>query len=142
MAKKRSEKSKYPSRYSPSGWVSFHQYITELVCEKKAQADNKDLPIKFWELKEWSAYYKYQATLAASLAKKYTEESIIKAIKECFKLTSLRSPVLISMIEKNEKTTPKTTDKPLEYEFKENVEFKEVKRKTKLSKLKDLDLDG
>ena len=52
MAKKRTEKSKYPSRYSPNGWVHSAQYITELICEKKAKTEGKELPIKIWELKE------------------------------------------------------------------------------------------
>ncbi len=143
MSKKRTEKNKYPSRYSPSGWVSFTQYITELVCEKKALSEGKDLPIKFWEIKEWNSYYKYQITLAAKLAKTYSETAIIKAINECYKLTSLRSPILKSIIEKNEKAiSNQPEEKPLEYEFKEDAVFKEVKRKTNLSKLKDLDLDG
>jgi chorismate-pyruvate lyase len=49
MAKNRTNKSRYPSRYSPNGWVSAPQYITELVCEKKAQKEKKELPMKFWE---------------------------------------------------------------------------------------------
>ena len=44
MTKKRTNKSQYPSRYSPGGWVSAPQYITELICEKKAQKDQKELP--------------------------------------------------------------------------------------------------
>ena len=75
MSKNRTEKSKYPSRYSPQGWVSAAQYITEVICEKKAQKDKKDLPIKFWEIKEWKSYYRYQITLANKLVKEFGEES-------------------------------------------------------------------
>jgi len=53
MAKKQTQKSKYPSRYSPNGWVHAAQYVTELICEKKAKTEGKELPLKFWELKEW-----------------------------------------------------------------------------------------
>ena len=49
MAKKRTQKSRYPSRYSPDGWVHAAQYITELICEKKAKADKiGELPLKLW----------------------------------------------------------------------------------------------
>ena len=79
MAKNTTEKSRYPSRYSPEGWVSASQYITELICEKKARTDKKELPIKFWEIKEWCKYYKYQITLANKLIKSHGEDVVIAA---------------------------------------------------------------
>ena len=59
MAKNSSNKSRYPSRYSPGGWVSAPQYVTELICESKARQDKKDLPRKFWEDKDWEKYFKH-----------------------------------------------------------------------------------
>lgn len=105
MTSNRSDKSKYPSRYSPDKWVSSYQYITELICEKKAQQDGKELPIKFWEIKEWRNFYRYQITLAASLVKKYGEESVIAALKDrrCYRTYSLRAPFLKPIIEEHHK---------------------------------------
>ena len=105
MTKKRTNKSQYPSRYSPGGWVSAPQYITEFICEKKAQKDRKELPIKFWEIKEWRSYYRYQITLANKLLKEFTATAIIAALKDkrCWKTYSLRAPMLYGIIEEKEK---------------------------------------
>ena len=104
MSKQRSDKSKYPSRYSPDGWVSAPQYITEFVCEKKARTENKELPIKFWEIKEWRKYFRYQITLANKLLKDFPEEAVIAALKDnrCWKTYSLRSPFLQGIIKEKE----------------------------------------
>ena len=42
--------SKYPSRYSDGKKVTAAQYITELICEKRAVKDKKELPNNFWKL--------------------------------------------------------------------------------------------
>ena len=143
MAKNRSEKSRYPSRYSPGGWVSASQYITELVCEKKAQREKKELPIKFWENKEWSKYYKYQITLANKLIKKYGEEPIVAARrdKRCWSTYSLRSPFLEKIIQEK---AEQVVERPASAEYNIN-DSEEVKHKTNnnkksiISKLRDLD---
>ena len=143
MAKNRSEKSRYPSRYSPGGWVSASQYITELVCEKKAQREKKELPIKFWENKEWSKYYKYQITLANKLIKKYGEEPIVAALrdKRCWSTYSLRSPFLEKIIQVK---AEQVVERPASAEYNIN-DSEEVKHKTNnnkksiISKLRDLD---
>ena len=105
MANNRSDKSSYPSRYSPEGWVSPYQYITELICEKKAHQDRKELPIKFWEIKEWKSFYRYQITLATSLVKKYGAEAVIAALNDrrCYKTYSLSAPFLKPIIEEHYK---------------------------------------
>ena len=143
MAKNRSEKSRYPSRYSPGGWGSASQYITELVCEKKAQREKKELPIKFWENKEWSKYYKYQITLANKLIKKYGEEPIVAALrdKRCWSTYSLRSPFLEKIIQEK---AEQVVERPASAEYNIN-DSEEVKHKTNnnkksiISKLRDLD---
>ena len=89
MAKKRTAKSKYPSRYSPNGWVTGPQYILEIICERKAKREGIDLPIKFWNLPVWAQYYKSQLRACHKLVKKYNEKAIIKMItknKTCFSL--------------------------------------------------------
>jgi hypothetical protein len=101
MGKKRTEKNCYPSRYSPHGYVHAAQYITELICEKKAKTEGKELPLKFWELKEWLKFYRYQITLANKLIKQYGEHVVISALndKRMWKCYSLRSPFLKNVME-------------------------------------------
>lgn len=143
MAKNRTEKSRYPSRYSPEGWVSASQYITELICEKKARTDKKELPIKFWEIKEWCKYYKYQITLANKLIKAHGEDVVIAALKDdrCWSTYSLRAPRLKQVIEEKEKEKverPQNT----EYNIKDSEEVKHKtnnNKKSIISKLRDLD---
>mgnify|MGYP003136186275 FL=1 len=144
MAKKRTEKSKYPSRYSPNGWVHAAQYITELICEKKAQIDKKELPLKFWELKEWLKFYRYQITLANKLIKEYGEHVIISALrdKRTWKTYSLRSPFLKNVIEeyKNKQELAMKIAKEVEYDFSEKKTFESSnKKKSIISKLRDLE---
>ena len=142
MTKKRSDKSKYPSRYSPDGWVSAPQYITEFVCEKKARTENKDLPIKFWEIKEWRNYFRYQITLANKLLKDFPEEAVIAALKDnrCWKTYSLRSPFLHDIIKEKEDLIK--TRGSVDYDL---VETEQIRHKTNnnqksiISKLRDLD---
>jgi hypothetical protein len=145
MTKNRSDKSNYPSRYSPQGWVSSYQYITELICEKKAQQDGKELPIKFWEIKEWRSFYRYQITLATSLVKEYGEEAVIAALKDrrCYKTYSLRAPFLKPIIEEHKKTQEKSKSidaEDLSYNFDSKESFSSNNQKRSLlSDLEDLE---
>jgi hypothetical protein len=143
MAKNPSDKSRYPSRYSPGGWVSAPQYITELVCESKARKEKKDLPRKFWEDKDWEKYFKYQITLANRLIKDFGEEVVIAALKDnrCWSTYSLRSPFLIRIIEEK-KASYVVQPKDTEYNIKESEEIKHNtnnEQKSIISKLRDLD---
>ena len=143
MANSRTEKSPYPSRYSPAGWVSGSQYITELICEKKARRENKDLPRKFWEDKDWEKYFKYQITLASQLIKKFGEEAVIAALKDnrCWSTYSLRSPFLVPVIEEKKKEI--SDNRPeAEYNIKDEEEVthrSSNNKKSIISKLRDLD---
>jgi hypothetical protein len=101
MAKEQSEKNCYPSRYSPGGWVRSDQYIIELICEKKARHDNKDLPIQFWKEKEWAAFFRSQLRKCKSLLNSYSSEAIIKGLqdKRSWKIYSLYAPWLLDIID-------------------------------------------
>lgn len=74
-------KNKYPSIFSPGKMVAGHQLIVEIVCKNRASHLKRDLPIKFWELPEWLSYYKSQLRKCSSLLQKYSEEAIIRAVK-------------------------------------------------------------
>lgn len=139
-------KKKYPSRYSPQAKVHNAQYITELICEKKAKVDGKELPIKFWELDEWLKFYKYQIMLANKLLKKYHEYSIIGALhdKRMWKTYSLRSPFLEAVIKEYEKkkVAAEKIEKQVDYHFHTTSKAtfdSNNNKKSIVSKLKDLE---
>lgn len=94
MAKQRTEKSKYPSRYSPNGFVTAAQWVVEFVCEKKAKREKKDLPIQFWKIPEWQTFYRSQVNTANSLIKKHGEKAVIAALRnpKTAWMYSLRAP--------------------------------------------------
>ena len=100
MSKKRTEKSRYPSKYSPGDWVTSAQYIIELVCEKKAESEQTRLPVKFWNLPKWQNYFKIQLRKCHSLLKKYDEKAIIRALnsQEGKRIYSLHAPWLEGII--------------------------------------------
>jgi len=135
---------KYPSKYSNGKTVSAAQYITELICENKAKIDNKDLHYKFWSNKDWAGYYKNQIATANKLLGKYTDTAIIKAIHndKAKKVYSLRSPVLLKIIEEEEKKLSRV-NKKLTKELERKTEVKFNKTQTNknhiISKLKDID---
>lgn len=103
MADHQTEKSRYPSRYSPEGFVTAAQYIIELLCENKAKKyGTGELPIHFWRLEEWAAYFKSQMRAVHGLLKKYPEKAIIAAIKKKRHFT-LRPKFVIKDIENEAK---------------------------------------
>lgn len=82
MAKQRSKKSTYPSRYG-GGHVTIAQYITEFLCENIAKAKGKELPPQFWEQDEWAKLFKLQIVLLnRQLIKKYHPRAIVKCLKD------------------------------------------------------------
>lgn len=135
---------KYPSKYSNGKTVSAAQYITELICEKKAIIDKKDLYYRFWTNKEWSQFYKNQIASANKLLIKYSEIAIIRALSnaKASKIYSLRAPYLISIIMDEQKKLDQE-NKILTKNIlrKDEVRYKDSNGSNKgiLSKLKDID---
>ena len=114
MAKERTKKSSYASRYSPDGYVTAAQLITEICCEKKAWSEKKELPLKFWELEEWAKFYRNQIASANKLLKKYAAEAILQALRDKRTKTtySLRANWLIPIIEEYQKKVDLAASKP------------------------------
>lgn len=134
---------KYPSKYSNGKEVSAAQYITELICEKKAKKDSRDLHYRFWVNKEWEKYYRDQIASAHKLLKKYPEVAIIRALNnpQTSKIYSLRAPHLPPIIEQEvKKLESQNTDISINTERKTNISFG-VSNKSRniISKLKDLE---
>jgi len=136
-------KAKYPSRYSNGKEVSAAQYITELICEHRAQLNRMDLHYRFWVTKEWSVYYRNQIGSANKLLQKYHPKAIIKALNDTrsAKIYSLRAPHLISIIEQYQQAVEQeNTDLLTEYDRKDNIEHRKLKNKPNIiSKLRDLE---
>lgn len=82
MAKERSAKSCYPSRYG-GGSVTIAQYITEFLCENIAKANKKDLPTQFWEQEEWAKLFKAQIVLLNRKILPFIHpRAVVKALKD------------------------------------------------------------
>jgi len=135
---------KYPSKYSNGKFVSAAQYITELICEKKAKKDKKDLHYKFWVTKEWSTYYRNQIASAYVLLKQYDDVAIIRALNnpQSEKIYSLRAPFLVPIIEK-EALILKNQNRNLSInlERKDNIQYNRNTKNSSniLSKLRKLE---
>lgn len=140
MAKDRTEKSKYHSRYAES-FVAPAQYICELVCEHKATFLKKELPIRFWQLKEWAAYFRSQINTAHKLLKQYDEKAIIRALNnpKSKKTYSLRSPFLLPIIEEEQKRVLVEKAAVPKEIIEADVNIKPRERIDPLAKLKELD---
>lgn len=135
---------KFISRYSNNKEVSAAQYIVELICEKKARLDKKDLHYRFWLTKEWASYYRNQIATAHKLVKKYNPVAIVKALQDnkTAKTYSLRAPFLKSIIEQHQKILDsqnkefsKSIDRSKDKKYKQNKSTS----KHILSKLEDID---
>jgi hypothetical protein len=134
---------KYLSKYSNGKTVSPAQFITEIICERKAQTSKQDLHYRFWIEKTWASFYRNQIGSANKLLKKYPAKAIIRALNtdQGRKIYSLRAPHLPAMIENQEQIIQQeNTDLTLNIERKENISFgSKNQSKNIISKLKDLD---
>lgn len=135
---------KFISRYSNNKEVSAAQYIVELICEKKAKLDKKDLHYRFWLTKEWASYYRNQIATAHKLVKIYSPIAIVKALHDSKTANtySLRAPFLKSIIEEHQKILDsqnkefsKNIDRSNQKTYKKNTD----KSSHILSKLEDID---
>tara|TARA_R110002020_G_scaffold162955_3_gene348899 strand:+ start:4314 stop:4733 length:420 start_codon:yes stop_codon:yes gene_type:complete len=129
--------TKYPSRYSNDKKVTAAQYLAELMCERQAQKNKKELPKQFWNLPHWSKKFKSQLFAAYGLLKLYDEAAIIKAVKskEARNIYSLRAPTLDDIIKEHQhrlqldKSKPKDISivrkdvnaKPRQYRVEDNI---------------------
>lgn len=135
---------KYPSRYSNEKFVSAAQYITEMICEKKAKIDKEDLHHRFWTNKKWSSFFRNQIATANKLVSKYGEKAVIRALKnpKTERMYSLRAPYLLPIIEQEAEIVSKENSALTKnLERKENVSHRQSGNNPKniLSKLEDID---
>lgn len=133
----------YPSKYSNGKSVSAAQYITELICEKKAKLDKKDLHYRFWVSPEWEKFYRNQISSAHKLLKKYSDTAVIRALKNARteRIFSLRAPHLPPIIEHEQQLLDAENQTlSLKINRKDNISFSKTSNKPNIiSKLKDLE---
>jgi hypothetical protein len=137
---------KFVSRYSNGKEVTAAQYITELICEKKAKLNKEDLHYRFWVTKKWATFYRNQIATANKLTQKYDAIAIVRALNntKTKNMYSLRAPFFIQVIEEEEKKlNAQNTEMTQNIERKENKKFLKAafhpKKKSIISKLKELD---
>lgn len=137
---------KYPSKYSNGKFVSPAQYITELICERKAKKDGEDLHFKFWTSKKWSKFFRDQIASAHKLIDKHSHKAVIMALhtKQGQNIYSLRAPHLPSMIEEQQwvldsqnETLTKNIDRKSDKTFGQASNISQ--KNNIISKLKGLD---
>jgi hypothetical protein len=134
---------KFPSKYSNGKNVSAAQYIAEIVCERVAKKQNKDLHYRFWVNDEWAKEYKGQLAASYKLLKQYDAKAIINALQTPSgrKIYSLRAPHLSAMIDKEQKildSQPELQVKKIDRHLL-NKGKTEVKPSNILDKLRDID---
>lgn len=137
---------RYPSRYSNGKDVSAAQYITEIICEKKANKEKKDLHYRFWTNKYWAAYYRNQIGSANKLLQKYSAKAIVAALnsEKAKNIYSLRAPHLLAIIEESElqlksqnNTISITIDRKTDKKFIKSKNITNI-----ISKLEEIDNDS
>lgn len=137
-------KNKYISKYSNNKPVSAAQYITELICERKAIKDKKDLHYRFWLSKEWASFFRNQIGSAHKLLKQYSDKAIVNALltSNGKKIYSLRAPHLPDMIDRESKKLDaqnKEFTKEIDRTSEKTYQLNKPKKKNIISKLKDLE---
>lgn len=145
MAKERTENSKYKSRYSDS-FIGEAQYITEMICEKRAQKLKKELPRQFWNLPEWKKFFQQQVLAANSLLKLYDAKTIITVLKNpsTFNVMSLRAPQLEPLFDAEKRRSNLKAKAPAKPEITVSDAVEQPRpafsqKKSVLNKLKELD---
>ena len=123
---------KYKSEYTTK-LIGPAQRIAELICETISY---RKLGRQFWNESPWNKIYKSQLFAAYSLLKLYSEEVIMKTIKE-MKPRTLRSQDFISALE-NKKEILNSIKETKPINTGDNKK-KEVAKKGIVSKLKDYD---
>ncbi len=146
MPKKQTQKSKYPSKYSPGSYITAAQYILELICEKKATYNQTTLPIKFWNLPEWKKFYSSQLRKCYTLLKQFDEKAIIRGLEnnKAKNIYSLYAPWLVGII-KDENILVKQEEKivknqqPIYRNTTTQKPRRHIVQKSSITKLMDLD---
>lgn len=81
MAKQRSDKYPFRSRFDEDNWQSPQQYLAEAMCDRQARKRGDGLGLRFWQHDPWKREFAMQAQHAASLLKIYDYQAVIRALR-------------------------------------------------------------
>lgn len=79
---KQTDLSRFPSKYAPNTYITAQQYVLELICERQARFNKKELPLYFWRDKEWANTYKRWLRQVHKLSKQYSAKAILAALQD------------------------------------------------------------
>lgn len=79
--KEQSDTHRYKSPFTGE-FVQAHQYIAEIITERLAKKDKKELPYKYWQGDSpWAKVLVAQIKISGRLLKTYSAKAIIKALE-------------------------------------------------------------
>lgn len=89
---------RYKSQFTGE-YIMAHQYIAEIMVDRKAFKEKAHLPYKYWTTDEkWQKEFKMQVQQAGKLLKKYSVKAIMNALNSNLWCYSLLSPKLLEAI--------------------------------------------
>jgi hypothetical protein len=83
---------RYESTHGATRKLTPAQKLAEMACERLAARENRSLPLRFWETRDWGAAFRKQLRFANALLKVYPEEVIFRAFHDTPNLWSLGAP--------------------------------------------------
>ncbi len=144
----------YKSPTTPGLWVSFNNYVTELVCLNLRY----DIGPRFWKDKKyWSLKYRLDAKGIHNLEKRFgsfDDPILRRAIVETIKTLNIQSLAAKKTLDKVEKCTRQEHKRMVEYRKKlaeeepviseeyVNTRFVDTNKKTKLARIKEIEKRG
>lgn len=96
------------SRYA-GGYISHAQFLAEIMCERRAGLDRRQLPLRFWDNKDDGVYFMKQLRAANTLLERYGPEAVLSGVnlpeaKKCYSLTApWLAPILFKEAERLKK---------------------------------------
>lgn len=140
MVLSRHYKSKYTEKL-----ISTAQHLAEMMCERMARKDKKELANQFWNKAPWKRTYLHQVQLAHGLLKLYAEEAILNVLAKNPTVYSLNAQFLDPYFKGEQERLQRIEDKPAKEESTSLPDVNAKPRpnfqpnKSVLSKLRGLD---
>lgn len=116
--------AQYTSRYTdPPKRISIPQYVAELVCYNNSKKNGVELPLRFWETRQWKGFYFIQLRGANKLLQQFNYQFVIDYIIKK-RIWSLQPQWIYDAMEKDYKNY-----KPAEMQEIETVESPTFRQK-------------
>lgn len=133
---------KFKSKYAIDTYITPAQYLAEIMCERIARRDGKQLPFRFWQTDNWKKTFQLQAIQANKWLKDYPMAVIFAGLRrpEAQKIYSFGAKAMLKPILDREQKQHKyisPTDSPAEVKI--DIEAKPMGAPAKSNKMKDLD---